>query len=175
MYHGARTLRALNCAHIPLKTANQFVNEHHRHHKAATGHRFSLGAFDQSGVLHGVAIVGRPVSRHRQAQYPLLLEISRVCTDDTANASSFLLAAVVSAAAALGYNRISTYTLVEESGASLRAAGFVCFGERGGGSWNSPSRPRHDKHPTTPKLLWEKILHPANDNIAPATNRLPQE
>jgi hypothetical protein len=175
LYQGTKTLRVLTCAHIPLKVANSFVSELHRHHKAAAGHRFSLGAFDPLGVLHGVAIMGRPVSRHRQADDPLLIEISRLCTDETANAPSLLLAAAARAAATLGYRRIATYTLVDESGASLRAAGFTCFGERGGGSWNSPSRPRHDKHPTSPKLLWEKPLRPANDNRAPASKRRHQE
>lgn len=58
-------------------------------------------------------------------------------------------------AKALGYRRLITYTLPEEGGASLRGAGWKVVGERGGGSWTTPSRPRVDKHPTQGKILWE--------------------
>ncbi|MBS1831245.1 MAG: hypothetical protein JST65_00950 [Acidobacteria bacterium] len=51
--------------------------------------------------------------------------------------------------------RLVTYTLPEEGGTSLRAAGFRCLGEAGGGSWNVPSRPRVDTHPLQVKLRWE--------------------
>jgi hypothetical protein len=37
----------------------------------------------------------------------------------------------------------------------LRAAGWKLIAEVKGRSWDTPSRPRTDKHPTTPKLLWE--------------------
>lgn len=33
----------------------------------------------------------------------------------------------------MGYRRLITYTLPQEGGASLRAAGWKCIGERGGG------------------------------------------
>ena len=55
----------------------------------------------------------------------LTLEVTRLCTDGTPNACSFLLSRAARAAAALGYERIQTYTLAEESvnscGGSLRA------------------------------------------------------
>ncbi|QND84557.1 Uncharacterized protein ChrSV_2331 [Chromobacterium vaccinii] len=37
----------------------------------------------------------------------------------------------------------------------LRAAGWRLIGEAGGGSWDCPSRPRVDQHPTQTKLKWE--------------------
>jgi hypothetical protein len=46
------------------------------------------------------------------------------------------------AALALGFVRLVTYTLPEEGGASLRASGWRCDGEAGGGSWSVPSRAR---------------------------------
>jgi hypothetical protein len=49
---------------ITLKQANEFVIEHHRHHKAVQGCKFCIGAVDGNGDLRGVAIVGRPVSRY---------------------------------------------------------------------------------------------------------------
>jgi hypothetical protein len=33
--------------------------------------------------------------------------------------------------------------------------GWKCLGERGGGKWSRPSRPRVDLHPTEQKKLWE--------------------
>lgn len=46
---------------ITLKEANAFVEQHHRHHKPVTGHKFSVAAA-ANGKIVGVAIVGRPVS-----------------------------------------------------------------------------------------------------------------
>jgi hypothetical protein len=89
------------------------------------------------------------------------LELTRVCTDGTRNACSFLHGAAARATFALGYRRIGTYTLPHEGGASLRAAGWELVGERGGGSWSRKGRPRVDRHPTQPKLLWERT-RPAN-------------
>lgn len=37
----------------------------------------------------------------------------------------------------------------------LRASGWVCLGERGGGTWAREGRPRVDTHPTQVKLGWE--------------------
>lgn len=51
-------------------------------------------------------------------------EIYRCCTDGTRNACSMLYAAMRRAARALGHAPIITYTLPNEGGASLRAAGF---------------------------------------------------
>lgn len=88
----------------------------------------------------------------------LTAEITRLCTDGTRNACSFLYGRAARAAFSLGFVRIGTYTLPEEGGASLRAAGWTLIGERGGGEWSSPSRPRQSmKSPTGPKLLWETI------------------
>lgn len=142
----------LSLTPVTLAEANAFVQKHHRHHKPVVGHKFSLAAVSHGRVV-GVVIVGRPVSRVRDDG--LTLEVTRLCTDGTQNACSFLYGAAARAAFALGYQRIGTYTLPDEGGASLRAAGWKLIGERGGGSWSSPGRPRVDRHPTEPKLLWE--------------------
>ena len=143
----------MNAHPVTLAYANAFVSVHHRHHKKVVGHKFSIGA-EHEGRTVGVVIVGRPVSRMRDDG--VTLEVTRLCTDGTRNACSFLYGAAARAAFALGYQRIGTYTLPEEGGASLRATGWKLIGERGGGSWSVPSRPRIDKHPTGPKLLWEQ-------------------
>ncbi len=137
---------------LPLDEANAFVAEHHRHHKPVIGHKFSIGAALEDKIV-GSVIVGRPVSRMRDDG--ATLEVTRLCTDGTKNACSFLYGAAARAAFALGFSRIGTYTLPEEGGASLRGAGWKLIGERGGGAWGRQDRPRVDKHPTQGKLLWE--------------------
>lgn len=54
----------------------------------------------------------------------LTLEVNRTCTDGAKNANSMLYGAVWRAAKAMGYKRCITYTQADESGVSLRAAGF---------------------------------------------------
>jgi hypothetical protein len=137
---------------IKLPEANEFVARLHRHHKPVVGHLFSLGAVlgDQ---LVGVAIVGRPVARMRDDGETA--EVTRLCTDGTRNACSFLYGASARAAFALGFKRIGTYILASEDGMTLRAAGWRMIGQTKGGSWSRPSRGRIDKHPTESKTLFE--------------------
>lgn len=137
---------------IELAEANEFVRQHHRHHKPVVGHLFSLGA-SISGKIVGVAVVGRPVARLRDDGHTA--EITRLATDGTKNACSFLYGAAARAAFALGFKRIGTYILASEPGTSLTAAGWRLIGEAGGGSWSRADRPRVDKHPTQGKLLFE--------------------
>lgn len=118
---------------ISLKAANAFVAQHHRHHKPVVGHKFSISCVDGNGTLHGVAIVGRPVSRY--LDNGLTLEVNRLCTDGTKNACSMLYAAAWRAAQAMGYQRIFTYILETESGTSFRAAGWHYDGPAGGKNW----------------------------------------
>lgn len=148
----------LSLAPATLGDANSFVSCHHRHHKPVPGHKFSLAAVDPAGTFHAVAIVGRPVSRVLDNGWTL--EINRLATDGTPNAASMLYRAAWRATIALGFKRLITYTLPKEGGASLRAANFRLVGQVNGGSWNTPSRPRFDSHPTEPKLRWELSLEP---------------
>lgn len=136
-----------------LDEANAFVARHHRHHQPVVGHKFSLAVAAEEIV--GVAIVGRPVSRMRQDGWTL--EVTRCCTDGTKNACSALYAACWRAVRSMGYRRLGTYTLPEEGGGCLRAAGWRLIGEAGGGHWGREHRPRVDTHPTQTKLLWEAV------------------
>lgn len=139
-----------------MKAAKAFVEQHHRHHDPPTGAKFCVSAW-QDDILVGVAMIGRPVSR--MLDNGLTAEVIRVATDGTPNACSFLYAAAKRAAQAQGYRKILTYTLPEEGGASLRAVGWNRVGLTGGGSWNVPSRPRIDHHPTQQKIRWECDLN----------------
>lgn len=118
------------------------------------GAKFSIAVSDCNHVV-GVAIVGRPVSRILDNGWTL--EVNRCCSDGTKNACSMLYSAAWRATKALGYKRLITYTLPQEGGASLRGAGWSVVGLRGGGNWNTPSRPRVDtaEHLAGQKILWE--------------------
>lgn len=143
---------ALELSPITLREANAFVAAHHRHHKPARG-CIACVAVSEDGQVRGVAIVGRPVARMLADGWTA--EVVRCCTDGARNACSMLYRAAWRAVRALGYRKLVTYTLPEEGGASCRAAGMVCIGQAGGGSWNRKDRPRIDDHPTQPKLRWE--------------------
>lgn len=139
---------------VSLAEANAFVTQHHRHHRPVTGHKFSIGCI-ADGRLVGVAIVGRPVSRY--LDNGLTLEVNRLCTDGTKNACSMLYAAAWRAARAMGYQKIITYTLDTENGASLRAAGWICAGLAGGKRWTGSRRPAADLYPAQMKYRYEKV------------------
>lgn len=123
---------ALKIRPIDFRSAADFITRNHRHHKAPIGHKFSISCYD-GDRLCGVAMVGRPVSRHLDDGETL--EVNRLCTDGTKNACSMLYSSAWRAAKALGYTRIFTYTLESESGSSLRAAGWISEGQAGGLNW----------------------------------------
>lgn len=129
----------MNLSVIPVtfRQACLFVTELHRHNKAPRGHKFSIG-LESDGVLVGVVMVGRPVAR--ALDDGRTAEVNRTCTDGTANANSMLYGAAWRAAKAMGYRRMITYTQADESGASLRAAGWVRTAELPArGSWAESS------------------------------------
>lgn len=150
---------------MTLTEARRFVGELHRHNLPPQGHLFSVGV-EVDDVLVGVAIAGRPVARKLQDGWTV--EITRSCTDGTDNANSMLYGALCRAAKALGYRRAFTYTLPEESGSSLRAAGFVVECEttpprawvRTGGSEGRYQRDLfgNERRPPGPKLRWRRDL-----------------
>lgn len=146
----------MNLTHVELKEANAFVERLHRHCKPITGHRFSIGAIHE-GRLVGVAIIGRPVAR--KTCQKTVVEVSRLCTDGSKNACSFLYGAAARAAKALGYASIQTFILDKEPGTSLRAAGWSLLGETPGKGWDMPTRPRpDDPSPRGTKQKWGKTL-----------------
>ncbi len=137
---------------LHLDEANLFVRRHHRHHGPVVGHKFSIG-IELAGLLRGVAIVGRPVARMIDDGFTL--EVTRVATDGVKDGCSALYGACRRACFALGYKKLVTYILQSETGTSLKAAGWRCLGEAGGGTWSRPSRTRIDDHPLQGKLRYE--------------------
>jgi hypothetical protein len=124
---------------LHLREANEFVAKYHRHNLPTVGGKFAVGAV-RDGKLIGVAIAGRPVAR--KLDDGKTLEVLRVCTDGTPNANSFLYGRVKRIAQLFGYRKIITYTLEEESGASLKAVGARVVGTVQPKEWSVPSRQR---------------------------------
>ena len=130
---------------LSLEEANAFVTHHHRHHPPVRGHKFSIGAQIGDRIV-GVVIVGRPVARLRDDG--LTLEVTRLTTDGTRNACSFLYGAAQRATFALGYRRLGTYIRADEHGASLRASNWREIGKVSGRNWDTPTQGRA-RVPTT--------------------------
>ena len=117
------------CSTIDFLTAAYFVNRHHRHCKAPMGHKFSIGCW-KNGKLVGVAICGRPVAR--KLDNGTTIEVTRLCTTGEKNACSKLYSYCAKMAKKQGYKKIITYTLMSESGSSLKASNFILEAENAG-------------------------------------------
>lgn len=155
---------------IELKEAQNYIDTHHRHHKAAHRDKFRVAAVDDEGNILGIIQVGRPVSRELDNKYTL--EVLRLCTESKEkNICSFLYSRAARIAKEMGYKKIITYILESEIGTSLKASGWHLEKEGvGGGSWNTPSRPREiqpqqlslfevkEKYPICKKQRWGKEL-----------------
>ena len=143
---------------LTLADANAFVSLHHRHNKPVQGHKFSIGLKIDS-CLFGVAIIGRPVSR--KLDDGVTAEVTRLCViDDAPNgACSFLYRAAWRAWSAMGGQRLITYTLDSESGASLRGAAFkqvaVSPAWKPGKGWTTRSNRQWQPVHSEGKIRWE--------------------
>ena len=129
---------------IFITDARRKVAEWHRHNEPPLSGLFAVGVENGDGLC-GIAIVGRPTGRGLQDGFTC--EITRVATTGTYNACSMLYGACRRAAAALGYQRVYSYTLETEPGTSLQAAGFVrdaLLPARA--TWNCKARERQQKN-----------------------------
>jgi hypothetical protein len=155
---------------VTLAQAKRFVDTHHRHnaHAQSPTWKFGVGLIRED-TLVGVAMAGLPKARMLMDTYTL--EVNRTCTDGTKNANSMLYGAIARAAKALGYRKLITYTLPEESGASLKAAGWTCEDDAAGDerSWataRASAIPYEvdlfgtERVPTGRKMRWVKELNP---------------
>jgi hypothetical protein len=142
--------------HLELAEANELVSKYHRHNKPVTGHRFSIGALDEKGVLIGAAIIGRPVAR--ALDYRTTVEILRVATNGKKNANSFLYGQAIRAIKALGHSAAITYTLEKESQSTMKALGAKCEGLIVPHEWDCPSR-RRKSQPVykEPRYRWKLL------------------
>lgn len=146
---------------VTLRAARAYVGAHHRHLPEPAGGKFALAVSDARGRLRGVAIAGRPVARRDDDG--VTIEVTRVATDGCANACSMLYGATRRAARALGYERLLTYTRIDEPGTSLRAAGWRFDRITRGGTWSRTARLRRRGRAEGPKRRWFLPLTSAPD------------
>jgi hypothetical protein len=141
---------------IGLKEANRFVGLEHRHHGPVRGYKFALGAA-VDGTLVGVVIVARTIAAGLHS--PSRAEVTRLATDGSFNACSFLYQRARRVVQAMGYTSLKTYTRTDESGASLRAIGACCEAELKARSWAKANRKRQrtDKSEPAARYRWELI------------------
>ena len=124
-----RSLHKLAVRPTTLRKANDFVQAYHRHNgrTARDGGKFAI-ACEYDGVVVGVAIVGNPLSATYmdKDKYGAVAEVLRTCTNNDApkNAVSFLYGACTRICREMGFDLLVSYTLTDESGASLRGAGW---------------------------------------------------
>lgn len=137
-----------------IKAAMRFVRKHHRHLPNIQGGLFAV-AVARAGEDEpcGVAIVGRP---SRKAEDGWTCVVTRLATDGTPNACSFLYAMVRRIVQIMGYRKCKTFTLQEEPGTSLFALGLEPEGETEGGEWGRKDRPRETVN-NEPKKRWELL------------------
>ncbi len=161
---------------VSLDEAKEFVRRIHRHNRPPVSWKFGVGLeketladFGQGDEpcqeLIGVAIAGRPVARELD-KIKTNIEITRVCVHDTKNGNSKLYGAILRAARNLGYRMAYTYTLQSESGASLKASGWVVDAELDAReTWSCQSRHRvqtnmfgEEQRPAEAKIRWKHPL-----------------
>jgi len=149
---------------LSLKQASEIVEWNHRHNSGIKFHKYSIALCSVEGRIVGVLIAGTPTARHQDDGHTL--EIRRTCCDERYhNVCSALMGKAVRIGKELGYSRFLTYTLPDESGSSLSAAGFHRAGIVKGGkaeyAWDNKSRRRKKpaRYPSGDKQRW--ILEPA--------------
>jgi hypothetical protein len=82
----------LHIVPVTLRVARTYVDQHHRHLPAPRGAKLAIAVRDTRGQVRGVAILGRPVSRHLDDGSAI--EVTRVATDGCRNARTRLRTAV---------------------------------------------------------------------------------
>lgn len=160
---------SLHVVPLTLKRANAFVAEQHRHHGPMPGglDYFRIGVVDDDGKLRGVAIVSRPPNRN--SDDGTTAEVVRCATDGARNGCSALYGASARIARLMGIQKLITYTLDEESGASLRAVGWVREKQGIKSWWQSHQVPgrtvKAREHYTKHKTRWAAPNMPLLDTL----------
>lgn len=153
---------------VPMtgRAARGWINATHRHLPRLQGALFAVGVA-LGDRLVGVATAGNPP---REWQGKGVFVISRCAVVEglptiwangeahAAPACSMLYGALCRAGRALGYREAWTYTLPDEDGRSIRAAGFEFMGQTKGGEHDTPARRRGPAVSAAPKGRWRRVL-----------------
>lgn len=134
-----------------VKAALPFIARVHRRLPRVQGALWAVSVRDGMAVV-GTAVVAHPA---RELMERGVLSVSRVAVmEGYPNACSMLYGACSRAARAMGAQALVTYTHEDESGISLKAAGWIRGGLTDGGEHSRPSRRRAPAVDPNPKRRW---------------------
>jgi len=144
---------SLRLSAITVSEAKKWIGRWHRHLPKIQGGLYAVGVSDAE--LVGVALAANPP---RVWQGTGRVVIARCAVrEGTPNACSKLYAHLARASFHLGYTEVWTYTLPEEPGTSLVAAGFHQIGWTKGGEWDCDARPREAQPRPESKRRWVRV------------------
>lgn len=136
---------------ILVAPAKAHVLRTHRRLPRVAGGMWSVGVYE-GAELAGVCVVGRPVARVWQRIG--WLQVLRVAVvEGCRNACSMLYGAASRAAKAMGAVNLWTYVFADESGVSLKAAGWRQLGTTRAEQWDREERHRAQVE-MSPKVRW---------------------
>lgn len=133
--------------------AIDWIARTHRHLPEVQGALYAVGV-NLDGELVGVATCGHPARVWMDTGRVVITRCAVIAglpgvgvnrktgEPNPSPACTMLYGALCRASHALGYREVWTYTLPEEPGASLLAAGFADKGLTRAEEWDRPSRPR---------------------------------
>lgn len=147
-----------------VKRALPFVAQVHRRLPKVQGAMWATSVW-ASGEMVGVALVGHPA---RELMDDTLAVLRVAVIEGHRNGCSMLYGACSRAARALGAENLVTYTHEDETGISLKAAGWIYGGLTDGGEHSRPSRQRALALDQKPKHRW---WAPWSKRAAPPTEK----
>lgn len=147
---------------ITVKAARSLVRSMHRHLPELQGGLFATAVTYRDDVI-AVGVAGHPARTWMDTGRIVISRVAAIdglppVGDHAAPACTMTYGSLCRAAKALGYREAWSYTLPGESGASLRAAGFVYMGETRGEEWDRPSRARKGAVNAAKKGRWMRVL-----------------
>lgn len=142
----------------PVKYAREWIETVHRRIPALVGGMWCVGLW-VGDEMRGLAVVGRPTSRMQDSPAKTRLAVLYVLrvavVEGTRNGCSALYGACSRAARDMGCDGLNTYIHDDETGVSLRAAGWVQDDEQtSGGEWSREGRQRALALDAKPKRRW---------------------
>lgn len=138
---------------VKRATALGFCSSVHRRRPSIQGAMWCISVRCGDEIV-GVALVGWPAKEWTDEELTVLCVLRVAVKEGFKNACSKLYGACWRAARAMGCESMVTYTDLDESGASLRGAGWIEDGTTDGGEWSRPSRPRRKAVNAEPKRRW---------------------
>lgn len=148
---------ALVIGPYPVKYAKEWIETVHRRIPTLTGAMWCVGLWS-GDEMRGLAVVGRPGARlldvPKRTRIKVLEVIRVAVVEGTRNGCSMLYGAASRGARDIGAEGLLTYIHDDETGVSLRAAGWIEAGATTGGEHSRAKRPRKPALDPNPKRRW---------------------